>query len=113
MRRARSAQVSELAEGMALAAALPKIQAQETARLLPLLKRLPISHISDLADAIERFGDADYQSLMKVKNVKVRVALWYVDADNRCQRKAYNIGNTQKAQIGEIGDAQWIEGWIA
>jgi hypothetical protein len=105
--------MSELREAMALAAALPKIQQHQIDRLLPLLKHIPISHLADIADSIEKYHEVTYESLMRVKDKHVRVAVWYVDAEQRCQHKSYNVGNVHNARIGNIGDSEWVEGWIA
>lgn len=104
--------MSELREAMALAAALPEIQKQEIERLVSMLKRVPVSQVSQAADAIARHGELTYQSLMRIQDVKVRVAVWEM-RDNRCEHKQYNVGNVQRARIGEIGDTEWYEAWIA
>ncbi|HLY24364.1 MAG TPA: hypothetical protein VKT83_18005 [bacterium] len=107
---------SEFAEAMQIAAALPQIQAQELARLDPLLRRLTISDVSLLADAIEkhyRLSVSLRAAIMQAKGEKVRVAEWHVDADRRCQHKRYAVGNTGRAKHGEIGDETWLEAWIA
>jgi hypothetical protein len=104
--------MSELREALALAAALPEIQRQQLQRLIPLLKRIPISQLADAADAIEQYRDLTFDSLMRVHSKKVRVAVWH-EVDNRCQHKHYAIGNTSRERIGNIGDAEWIEAWIA
>lgn len=105
--------MSELREAMALAAALPAIQQQELDRLIPLLKRIPISQLSAAADAIEQHRELSVDSLMRVGRKKVRVAVWEI-REGRCEHKSYSVGNTMKARIGEIGAAEgWVEGWIA
>jgi len=104
--------MSELREALAMAAALPQIQRQQLDRLLPLLKRIPISQLADAADAIEKHGGLTYESLMRVQGKKVRVAIWEM-RDNRCEHKQYAVGNVHNARIGKIGDAEWVEGWIA
>ncbi len=107
---------SEFAEAMSIAAALPQIQKQEIERLLPLLHRLPIAEVSCLADAIEKhwtLGVSLREALMKVRGEKVRVAEWHVDAEHRCQHRRYAEGNHNRAKHGEIGDAPWLEAWIA
>jgi hypothetical protein len=106
--------MSELAQAMQLAAALPELQRQELERLAPLLKRLPIADVSLLADAIEQKGTRSLrESLMAVRGEVVRVAEWHVDDENRCQHLRYGVGNVKQARHGEIGDATWLEAWIA
>lgn len=104
--------MSELREALAIAAALPEIQRQQLERLMPLLKRIPISQLSDAIDAIEQHHGLTFDSLMRVHGKKVRVAVWH-EVDHRCQHKQYAIGNRNRARIGNIGDAEWIEAWIA
>ena len=104
--------MSELREAMAIAAALPEIQKQQLDKLIPLLKRIPISQLSDAISAIEQHGELSYDSLMRVQGKKVRVAVWH-EVDRRCQHKDYAIGNTSRAKICNIGDPEWVEGWIA
>jgi hypothetical protein len=104
--------MSELREALAIVAALPELQRQQLDRLLPLLKRIPISQLSDAIAAIEQHRELTCDSLMRVQGKKVRVAVWH-EVEHRCQHKQYNIGNTKRAQIGQIGDAEWTEAWIA
>jgi len=104
--------MSELREALALAAALPEIQKQQLDKLLPLLKRIPISQLSDAITAIEQHHELTADSLLKTSGKKVRVAVWH-EVEHRCQHKQYSVGNTQRAKIGEIGDPEWIEAWIA
>lgn len=49
---------------------------------------------------------------MKQMGVKVRVAVWEM-RDGRCEHKQYNVGSTTRAKIGETGDKDWVEAWIA
>jgi len=104
--------MSELGEALALSAALPEIQRQQLQRLIPLLKRIAISQLADAADAIEQYRELTFDSLMRVHGKKVRIAVWH-EVDRRCQHKQYAIGNTTRARIGNIGDAEWTEAWIA
>ena len=104
---------SELQEAFAIAAALPKLQEEQLARLIPLLKRRPIADLCELAEAFERYPqDSIREGVMKVRGEKVRVAEWHM-VDHRCQHKQYAEGNVRTARIGEIGAPTWIEGWIA
>jgi homogentisate 1,2-dioxygenase len=104
---------SELGEALRISAALPEIQRQQLEKLEPLLKRIPISQLSDAIAAIEKHGELTYESLMRVRDVKVRVAEWEM-RENRCEHKQYAVGNVKRARIGEIGDSNgWLEAWIA
>jgi hypothetical protein len=116
MPRLATKRPSEFAEAMQIAAALPQIQAQELARLEPLLRRLTISDVSLLADAIQNhysLGTSLQEALMRQKGEKVRVTEWHVDAEHRCQHKRYAEGNPNRARHGQIGDEAWLEAWIA
>jgi len=104
--------MSELREALAIAAALPEIQRQQLDKLIPLLKRIPISQLADAIAAIERHHELTFDSLMRVQGKRVRVAIWHM-VENRCEHKEYTVGNTQRARIGNIGDPEWVEGWIA
>ena len=104
--------MSELSEAMALSAALPAIQKQLLDELVPLLKTVPLAHLSNAIAAIRQHHGLDHESLMRVSGKVVRVAVWHM-VDNRCEHKAYNVGNVHRARIGEIGAQEWIEGWIA
>jgi len=104
--------MSELREALALAAALPQLQQQLLDELIPLLRRIPLAHLSDAIQAIKEHHGLNYESLMRVKEAKVRVAVWEM-RDNRCEHKQYQVGNVQRAKIGEIGEPEWIEAWIA
>lgn len=117
--------MSELAQALRVAAALPELQRQEVGRASALLYRLPIAEVSQLADAIEQRAAAGGAAsgnlrewLMRVRGEVVRVAEWEV-RDNRCEHRQYAAGErdtrrgTNRAGIGEIGDATWIEAWIA
>lgn len=103
--------MSELREALAIAAALPQIQQQQLDRLIPLLKRIPISQLADAISAIEQYRELTFDSLMRVQGKKVRVAVWH-EVNHRCEHKQYAVGNTVRAQIGEIGDSEWIGAWI-
>jgi hypothetical protein len=107
--------MSELSEAFAIARALPALQKQEVERVAALLYRLPIAEVATLGDAIEHQPRTSLrEALMRERGEVVRVAEWYVDAEQRCQLKRYEVGNTQRAKIGNIGDAPtWIEAWIA
>lgn len=111
--------MGELAQAMQIAAALPQLQRDAIERLTPLLSRLPISDVMALADAIEQKGTRSLRaSLMAVKGERVRVAEWHVvhDAEvhaDRCEHRRYSVGGQDRAQHGEIGDATWLEAWIA
>ena len=86
------------------------------------LRNLTLSDLHLLADAIEhelpRAGT--FQSatgtlavaIMRQLGVRVRVALWHM-VNGRCEHKQYTIGTTTRAKIGNIGDSEWIEAWIA
>lgn len=104
---------SELQQAMQVAAALPGLQRQEVAKLEPLLWRLPIADVMALREAIERKGTRSLrESLMAVRGESVRVAEWHV-VDGRCEHKRYEVGNYNRARHDEIGDATWLEAWIA
>jgi hypothetical protein len=114
--------MSELREAFQLAAALPQLKREAIARVTDTLNRLTISDLHLLADSIEQeYANAgSFQSangslavaIMRKLGVKVRVALWHV-VDGRCHHKEYCVGSTTRAKIGNIGDKEWIETWIA
>ena len=114
--------MSELREAFAVSAALPQLKRDAVTRATKALDRLTISDLHLLADAIEQeYAKAGtFQSatgtlavaIMRKLGVKVRVALWHV-IDDRCEHKQYTVGSTTRAKIGEIGDTEWIEAWIA
>jgi len=104
--------MSELREALALSAALPKIQEQLLAELVPLLKTVPLSHLSNAIAAIKQHHGLDHESLMRVSGKVVRVAVWEM-RENRCEHKQYAVGNVHRAKIGEIGEESWVEAWIA
>jgi hypothetical protein len=114
--------MSELSEAMQLAAALPQLKREAVERCIGVLGRLTISDLHLLADAIEQeypkagtFQSANGSlavAIMRKLGVKVRVAVWHV-VDSRCEHKQYDVGSTTRAKIGNIGDEQWIEAWIA
>ena len=118
--------MSELREALQLAAALPKLKAEALERASKALQHLTISDLHLLADAIEnqygpngrtapQFQSANgglAASVMKQMGVKVRVAVWEM-RDGRCEHKQYNVGSTTRAKIGETGDKEWVEAWIA
>jgi len=113
---------SELAEAFEIAAALPELKRQALARATTALAGLTISDLHLLADAIEQeYPTAGtFQSatgglavaIMRQLGVKVRVAVWHV-LNGRCEHKQYTIGTTVRAKIGEIGNPEWVEAWIA
>lgn len=103
--------MSELREALAIAAALPELQRQELERLLPLLKRIPIAQLAQAADAIEQHHELTFDALMRIAGKKLRVAVWH-EVNHRCEHKQYAVGNTMRAQIGEIGDSEWVGAWI-
>lgn len=111
--------MSELSDAMKIAAALPELQRQEIDKLVPLLTRLPIADVMTLREAIEQKGTRSLrESLMAVKGEKVRVAEWHIVHDpevhnDRCEHKRYEVGNFNRVTHGEIGDATWLEAWIA
>jgi hypothetical protein len=104
--------MSQLKDALALAAALPEIQRQQIEPLLPLLRRIPISQLSDAIAAIEDHHELTVTGLMRVHKKQHRIAVWH-EVDHRCQQKQYVVGNTNRARIGNIGDDEWIEAWIA
>ena len=114
--------MSELAEALQIAGALPRLKREAVERASQAIERLTISDLHLLADAIEQeYSKAGtFQSatgtlavaIMRKLGVKVRVALWHV-VDGRCDHKQYNVGTTTRAKIGESGDKEWIEAWIA
>ena len=105
--------MTELSEALALSAALPKIQEQLLAELVPLLKTVPLSHLSDAITAIRQHHGLTYEAFMRATGKVVRVAVWEMRA-NRCEHKQYNVGNVHRARIGEIGAEEgWVEAWIA
>jgi hypothetical protein len=111
--------MSELAQAMQVASALPALQKESIERLIPLLSRLPISDVIALADAIEQKGTRTLrESLMAVRGEKVRVAEWHMVYDpevnnERCEHKRYSVGTHSRANHGKIGDETWLEAWIA
>jgi len=118
--------MSELNEAMALSAALPELKREAIARARNVLDLMTISDLHLFADAIANeygpngrtapsFQSANgglAASIMKQMGVKVRVAVWEM-RDNRCEHKQYQIGTTTRARIGNIGDTEWVEAWIA
>jgi len=118
--------MSELRDALQLAAALPKLKAEALERTRAALEHLTISDLHLLADAIENvYGPngrtaPQFQSsngglaasLMKQMGVRVRLAVWEM-RDGRCEHKQYAVGTTIRAKIGEIGDKEWLEAWIA
>ena len=113
---------SELAEAFAISAAIPRLHAEAHAKASEAIKSLSVSDLHLLADAVNQHykSAGTFQSatgtlavaIMKKLGVKLRVAIWHM-VNNRCQHKQYEIGTTVKARIGEIGDQEWIEAWIA
>lgn len=105
-----------LASGLPSPEDLRRLQQEQIDRVAALLRRLPIADVHALGNAIEHHyaGSTNLRAaLMKERGEKVRVAEWYMDTEHRCQHKRYAEGNSQRAKHGEIGDASWLEAWIA
>jgi hypothetical protein len=99
------------------------VQDEYLERLIPQLRKLPLSDLALLTSALEENPPAKMPafqsatgclavSIMRKLGAKVRLARWHM-VDGRCEHKEYKIGNEVKARIGNIGDDEWLEAWIA
>ena len=85
-------------------------------RINYLAERMLSSERGQLLAIAEEFTAHPHRSfilnVLTALKIKLRLAVWFVDSENRCQHKTYVVSDTDHARIGELAEGEWIEAWI-